>query len=208
LPTARKRIGVFVNCPFDDSFKPLFDSISFAIAACGFQIRSALEVADSGELRLEKIYRLIEECDFSIHDLSRIELDAVSGLPRFNMPIELGIALGFKRFSRRRIRPRILVLDSERYRYQTFASDLAGLDISAHSNQPKKAIALVRNFLAHDADKLPSPSAIEAYYLAFEDVLPTMATAMNQRLEELTFVDRLRHSEYFLDQIVSGRTLK
>ena len=72
--------SVFVNCPFDASYKTVFDAIVFAAAACGFQVRSALEIADSGELRLQKIMRLLEASRYSLHDISRVELDADSGL--------------------------------------------------------------------------------------------------------------------------------
>src|SRR5436309_2463571 len=77
---------VFVNCPFDDGYKPLFQSLIFCIADCGFVPRCALEVTDSGEARIEKIFRIIGDCKLAIHDISRVELDEVSRLPRFNMP--------------------------------------------------------------------------------------------------------------------------
>ena len=54
----------------------------------GCKPRSALEESDSSALRLEKIYKLIKNCRFSIHDLSRTELSHSTGLPRFNMPLE------------------------------------------------------------------------------------------------------------------------
>ena len=41
---------------------------------------------------------MIADCRYGIHDISRTELDRDSGLPRFNMPLELGIFLGAKRF--------------------------------------------------------------------------------------------------------------
>jgi hypothetical protein len=34
---------------------------------------------------------MIEECRFGINDLSAVELGATAGLPRFNMPFELGL---------------------------------------------------------------------------------------------------------------------
>jgi hypothetical protein len=54
----------------------------------------ALEDDDAGEFRLSKIERIIEECKFGIHDLSAVALDVATGLPRFNMPLELGLFLG------------------------------------------------------------------------------------------------------------------
>ncbi len=194
--------SVFINCPFDAAFTSIFNAIIFSATACGFQVRSALEIADSGELRLQKIMRLLESSRFSIHDISRVELDEDSGLPRFNMPIELGAALGMKYLGRARLRDHhMLVLDTERYRYQTFASDLAGIDISAHGGTPARAIGEVRNFFGtHIGATLPSPSVIEKGYRLFEAALPAMAAAARQQERELTFKDRLKHIDLFLSR--------
>ena len=70
---------------------------------------------------------LIEVCRFGVHDISRIERDAVNDLPRFNMPFELGLFLGARRFGKGDQRRKLcLVLEAERYRYQKFLSDIAG----------------------------------------------------------------------------------
>ncbi len=89
--------NVFVNVPFDDKYEPLFEALVFTISACGYRVRCALEDDDSGDIRLDKLVELIRECPRSIHDLSRIE-PGENDLPRFNMPFELGLALGAKRF--------------------------------------------------------------------------------------------------------------
>jgi hypothetical protein len=81
--------SVFINCPFDDDYRPLFRALVFAIEACGFAPRCALEVDDSGETRAEKLVRLIRASRYGIHDISRTELNP-EGLPRFNMPYEFG----------------------------------------------------------------------------------------------------------------------
>ena len=85
---------VFINCPFDAEYLPLFRIIVFVVNACGYHVRCALESQDAGEVRMVKILRLIRECQFGIHDISRTELDPANGLPRFNMPLELGLFLG------------------------------------------------------------------------------------------------------------------
>ena len=196
----RSQRGVFINCPFDDPYRPVFDAIIFAVLACDFRVRSALEIADSGDLRLDKIYRLIGESTHSIHDLSRVEIDGDTGLPRFNMPIELGIALGFKKFAARRPPQRLLILDSERFRYRKFASDLAGLDIAEHANRPTQAIARVRDYLAASRSNLPTADHIETSYRAFEAALPGIANARSQSVARLTFSDRLGLAELFIER--------
>lgn len=194
----RRGRSIFVNCPFDVAYKPLFDAIVFTAAYCKFGVRSALKVSDAGELRLAKIVRLIKESRFSIHDISRIELDA--GLPRFNMPIELGIAIGARHFGERGIGDhQMLVLDSERYRYQRVASDLAGIDIHAHADRIEGVIAGVRDFLAtHDDRSLPGTAAVQSALSDFEATLPGMAAAARQSPDEITYVDRMRHLETYL----------
>src|SRR6187551_1116802 len=38
-------------------------------------------------IRFDKLVRLIEQCRYGIHDLSRTTPDSVNRLPRFNMPL-------------------------------------------------------------------------------------------------------------------------
>ena len=91
-------ISVFLNCPFDSRYRQLFEAAVFAITRCKFNVRCALEESDSSEIRLTKIFRIISECKFGVHDLSMTELDRKTKLPRFNMPLELGIFLSAKHF--------------------------------------------------------------------------------------------------------------
>src|SRR6266581_591465 len=136
---------VFVNCPFDAQYKPLFEAIVFALLACGIRPRCALEIDDSSEVRIDKIFKIIAECKYGIHDISRTEVTSASGLPRFNMPLELGMFLAAKRFGAGKQRQKVcLILDSKPYRYQQFISDIAGQDIQVHHNGVQGAIAVVR----------------------------------------------------------------
>lgn len=139
---------VFVNCPFDDEYRDLFDAIVFAVHDCGFRARCALETDDGTEVRFEKIARIIRECRYGVHDLSRTELDKENGLPRFNMPLELGLFLGASRYGGRRQKQKnALILDVKRYRYQTFISDIAGQDVHGHGGSVEKAVETVRDWL-------------------------------------------------------------
>lgn len=141
---------VFLNCPFDEGYRPVYEAIIFAVIHCGFVIRCAREREDSGETRISKIVDIIRASQFGIHDISRVELDDANGLPRFNMPLELGLFLGAKAYAsepRQKAR-RCLILDRERYRYQKFISDIAGQDIRSHDGNPEKALILTRNWLA------------------------------------------------------------
>ncbi len=44
-----------------------------------------MEIDDSAQVRIDKIVRIIEECKYAIHDLSRTDPDPEHNLPRFNI---------------------------------------------------------------------------------------------------------------------------
>src|ERR1700738_4627256 len=126
---ARTPEGVFINVPFDRSYLKLFHALVFTVHECGFVSRCALESDDGSEIRISKLYKIISDCSLGIHDLSRTTLDRVNRLPRFNMPLELGVYLGAKHFGDETHRRKsALILERERYRYQKYCSDLAGQD--------------------------------------------------------------------------------
>ena len=74
---------VFINCPFDDTYKLIFEAIVFVVYYLGFQPRCSLEIDDAGEARLAKITRIIQECPYGIHDISCVALGEATNLPRF-----------------------------------------------------------------------------------------------------------------------------
>ncbi len=182
---------VFINCPFDNAFAPIFWALIFAILVCGFRPRSARELDDGGQTRIDKIYGLIEECRYGIHDLSRTELDPVHDLPRFNMPLELGLFLGAKRFGGKHQKTkRVLILDVERYRYQRFISDLAGMDIHEHGGEPARALREARDWLANVSRReLPSGDRVQRAYEAFLADLPDLAAALAFDADRIPYVD-------------------
>lgn len=184
--------SVFVNVPFDKKYLRLSDALIFAVHDCGFIARSALEVEDSGQARVEKILNIIEQSKFGIHDISRAGVDRNTKLARFNMPLELGFFLGAKRFGSSRDREkRCLVLDRDRYRYRNFCSDIAGQDIRAHHDDPKEAIRAVRDWLSgHRSGVLMlGGKAISERYERFRAQLPAQARDVKLDHRELTFGD-------------------
>jgi hypothetical protein len=182
---------VFVNCPFDNDYAPMFQALVFTIFACGFRARSALEVDDGGEARIEKLYRVVEQCRYGIHDLSRTELDKIHGLPRFNMPLELGIFLGAKRFGRPAQRlKRTLVLDVEPHRYERFISDLKGMDIKDHGGDPRRAVQQTRDWLANvSRRKIAGTTLMVAAYERFATDLPQIAVRLGFKPGAIPYVD-------------------
>lgn len=191
---------VFINCPFDDNYRPLFLATVFGIHALGFRARCALEVDDGGETRFGKIKNLIAECRFGVHDLSRLELDAVNGLPRFNMPFELGLFLGAKHFGDDgQRRKRALVLDVERYRYQQFISDLAGVDPKAHGGDPDQLLAALRLFLRTGSERqLIGLSELCELYRAWIEDLDSAALNLGYTPDTIPFADLVHNLGYWL----------
>ena len=154
--------NVFINCPFDRDFYPLLRPLLFTVIYLGLKPRIALENADSGQPRIDKIVKLIAESKYAIHDLSRIQAATAGELYRLNMPFELGIDVGCRLFgSHTRRTKKCLVLESEPYRYKAALSDLSGSDIGCHGNEPERVVIEVRNWLKNACKvKAPGPDRI------------------------------------------------
>ncbi len=194
---------VFINCPFDPQYQSLFEAITFVVSVCGFRPRCALEVDDGSQIRIEKIFNIISDCRFGIHDISKTEPDATNGLPRFNMPLELGMFLGAKKFGQGEQRDKsCLILDRENYRYQKFISDIAGQDIRAHGGDPKTAISIVRNWLRSclPSISIPGGESIGGRYDLFRKELPSLCRTLRISTDELTFIDYTWMVTEWLDQ--------
>jgi hypothetical protein len=181
---------VFINCPFDSEYEPTFRALVFAIYACGFRPRSALELEDAAQTRIEKLFNIIDACRYGIHDISRTDFDDANGLPRFNMPLELGIFLGAKHFGPGHKAKRALILDIERYRFRKFISDLAGMDIQDHGGDPRRAIEKTRNWLTNVSRRiLPSAAKINRLYEKFLTHLASMADKLEFLPDNIPYAD-------------------
>ncbi|MDX1919783.1 MAG: hypothetical protein SFU25_03500 [Candidatus Caenarcaniphilales bacterium] len=166
--------NVFINCPFDIEYKSLFYSIVFTIHDAGFLSRCSLEESNSGKSRFEKIKKIISECKYGIHDISRTELDN-NFLPRFNMPFELGVFVGAMDFGKKKDSLKsILILDVEKYRYQKFLSDIAGRDIKGHNNSEEEVIKAVRDWLRIESkcmERKITQEDLFSNFIEFRDLL-------------------------------------
>jgi hypothetical protein len=141
--------------------------------------------------RIDKLYSIIEGSKFGIHDLSRTELDVRNKLPRFNMPLELGLFLGAKRYGEPIHKAkRALIVDVKQFRFQKFISDLAGMDIHEHGGKPENAIREVRNWLANASSrKLPSPDECISTYRKFKRDLPKICDANRFDVNDIPYGD-------------------
>lgn len=186
--------NVFINCPFDDEYKALFDTIVFAVHDCGFIARCAKEADNSGDVRISKIIRIIDECKFGIHDISKADLDIHTGFARFNMPLELGIFMGCHHYCTAKSYnkdKKSLVMDLQSYRYRDFISDLSGQDIKKHDNDPRLVIKNVRDFLVTSSKRISIAGSeyITGRYDKFNIDLPLICEDLHKDILQLTFLE-------------------
>lgn len=184
--------SVFINCPFTSDYTRLFRAIIFTVLTCGLRPRSALEAGDAGDIRLDKIIRLIKESSYSIHDLSAVGLDSVNKLPRFNMPFELGLVLGCKKLGGAKYSRRpILILEKDAFTYQKCLSDIAGQDLRPHNGSTEKVITAVRNWLRQETGNKNTPGhrTIREAFQTFSTQFPDICLAAGLDSEDVSFPD-------------------
>jgi hypothetical protein len=182
---------IFINCPFDEEYQELFESIIFAILSCGFIPRCAKENINSDEIRINKIINIIKESKYGIHDISRVEITKDSSLPRFNMPLELGIFVGCQKYGNNHDnQKKYLVLDKEQFRYKQFISDISGQDIQGHNNDPQKVISSIREWLAHVSKKtIPGSNFHIKRYEQFKSELKSRCAKYQWDYDNLSFTE-------------------
>jgi hypothetical protein len=195
-------LSVFINCPFSPDYQPIFRAILFSVYACGFRPRCAREISDSSQNRLAKIEAIIRESKFGIHDISIMELDPTTKLPRFNMPFELGLFLAAKSFGTGQQRRKVaLILDSGDYRYREALSDISGQDIASHGAVAEKAIHEVRDWLDSSRGgprSMPGGSYVSKQYERFGRDLPSASKKLKLDADKLTYADLCRAMESWL----------
>jgi hypothetical protein len=183
--------SVFINCPFDREYQTLLRPVLFTVLSLGFAPRIATERSDSAENRIGKICELIRESQFSIHDLSRLKPGA-RDFARMNMPFELGIDYGAREFGRPALRQkRCLILGAKQYDYQKALSDLSGVDIKSHDEDPENAVSAVRDWFFETVGVRPAPTSRELWY-AFGDFQSALYSASRSHDE----IDRMRDAEF------------
>lgn len=152
-------ISVFINCPFDDVYRPVMDAIVFSTVCCGFLPRSALESGSVAIPRMERIARCVLSSRYSIHDLSRCQGEGDQNFARFNMPLELGIAMG-RSLSAETVDEDHdwLLLVPKGHSYAQFASDLAGYDAKQYEVTPESVVPAVMSWLMTRSNAAPGPT--------------------------------------------------
>ncbi len=128
--------SVFLNIPYDSGFRRLYLAYIVGLTQLGLEPRATLGIP-GGESRLNRIVDLIQSCRYSIHDLSRVEIDRKPpcSTPRFNMPFELGMTVTWERMNPGQ--HTWFVFESRNRRLDKSLSDLKGTDPNIHDGTVK-----------------------------------------------------------------------
>ena len=151
--------SVFLNVPYDRQFSRLYLAYITALSAMGFVQEATLGI--TGNRRLDRIAGLIERCEYSIHDLSRVQLDLnPPRTPRFNMPFELGLAVAW---AHEHPKHQWFVFESRRRRLNKSLSDLDGTDAYIHDGTVRGVMREVCNAFVSPWSQPTVPEMMKMY---------------------------------------------
>lgn len=196
--------SVFMNHSYAPAFLKTRLAMAFAIVDLGFVPVTADSVVDSGAFRLEKIFRLITGCQYSVHDVSAAP---TANIPRNNMPLELGLDIMARHlFSGHYLtEKRSIVLVSKWDDYTKSISDLAGMDPEAHGGDPDVAAEAVVSFLRPHAPARRSADEVQDDYSAFLSELPSVLKSLGYKVPALEKCRTDRPSEYYRRMVEAMR---
>lgn len=85
---------------------------------------------------------------------------------------------------------RLLIFDKEKYRYQKFISDIAGMDIHAHGGDPETALVITRNWLTNVSRRqLPGEKRLLSIFRQFRGDLPALAEKLDLDPAKISYAD-------------------
>jgi len=151
--------SVFLNIPYDPQFTRQYLAYIAAVSALSLVPKATLGIA--GNRRLDRIASLIETCAYSIHDLSRVQLDRnPPTTPRFNMPFELGLAVAWAQANPQH---KWFVFESMRRRLNKSLSDLDGTDPYIHGGTVRGIMGEVCNAFVSPLKQPTVPQMMQMY---------------------------------------------
>jgi|ERR1700688_444497 len=163
---------VFLNIPYDKKFERLFLAYISGTIALGLNPRATLEITSSVR-RLERILDLIRQCEYSVHDLSRVEIDrAAPQTPRFNMPFELGLSVALEKSAKHEKRG-WFVCESRNYRLAKSLSDLNGTDPFIHNGTIEGVLRELANMFRRPGEQ-PTVQQMRLVYRKLRKNMPAV----------------------------------
>jgi hypothetical protein len=156
-----KNYSVFLNIPYDKRFEKLYLAFIVGLVELGLTPKVTLGIP-SGATRIDRIFELLKSCRYSVHDLSRVEMDRrLPPTPRFNMPFELGLAFAWSRLTP--ANHDFFAFESINRRAQKSLSDLSGTDFNIHDNRPNGIMRELRNVFDRRQNKPTVPRMMKSY---------------------------------------------
>ena len=145
MPKSARQESAFLNIPYDRNYEPLYLAFIAGLSGFGLVPRATVEIPTS-DRRLDRIVKLIRDCRYSFHDLSRVQLDrGRPPTPRFNMPFELGLAVDWALAAN--TKHKWFVFESKSHRLQKSLSDLNGTDPYIHDGSAHGVLRGLMNAL-------------------------------------------------------------
>jgi hypothetical protein len=145
---------VFINLPFDSDYEPLFLAMIAGLVSLGLNPRSVVQISSSTD-RLRRLLEIVQECPFSIHDLSRVQRSGKGRfrVPRFNMPFEMGLAAAVCMTPSGATR-QWRVIEAVRHRVGHSCSDVDGYNAEIHGGTIRGMFEALSNIFP-DPPKAP-----------------------------------------------------
>jgi hypothetical protein len=184
--------AVFLNIPYDPKFRALYLAYIAGLVHLGLVPRVTLGLP-GGKRRLDKILAEIRGCRYSIHDLSKVSLDRNSPFttPRFNMPFELGLAVGWEKSNP--TKHTWFIFETRTYRLQKSLSDLNGSDPQIHGGQASGVMRELSNVFRRPRNQPTVPEMMTTFNAIYRRVPKILAEAgTNSVFEARAFQDLLR----------------
>lgn len=166
--------AVFLNIPYDAGFRRLYLAYIVGLIHLGLEPRVTLGIP-SGARRLDKILQLIKSCRYSVHDLSRVQLDRTPPCtPRFNMPFELGLAVAWAKQNGNH--HQWYVFETVNHRAQKSISDLNGTDPNIHDGRVAGVMRELCNAFVRSRSKPTVPAMMRTYRVVARQIGPLQAS--------------------------------
>ena len=197
--------AVFLNIPYDQGFRSLYIAYVVGLVRLGFEPRVTFGLRNE-KRRLEKILAEIQGCRYSIHDLSRVDVDRNPpfATPRFNMPFELGLAVAWQQFNP--ANHSWLVFEAKAYRVQKSLSDLNGYDPHIHDGSVQGIMRELCNAFMRPNDQPTVPELMAAYRFVSRRAAKIMAdTGAASLFEARAFRDLCFVSKGITEKLQSPR---
>ncbi|MGA2833997.1 MAG: hypothetical protein ABSE55_13085 [Terracidiphilus sp.] len=171
--------AVFVNIPYDERFRRLYLAYIVGLTHLGLEPRAALGISGT-ERRLDRILALIQSCRYSIHDLSRVQLDRTPPCtPRFNMPFELGLTVTWAKLNP--AQHSWFVFEARPRRVQKSLSDLDGSDPNIHDGTVEGVMREICNAFVRSRAARPAVPEMMRTYRGLSSKLNEITAAAGAR---------------------------